>query len=179
MNTKNQFVFSAVQVLFWVVFIGLSIKVGAVMISFVVSLFVNPEGAKNIYLGLNLSELLNYGRWYYISMMTLIIAVMLIKAHMASLVIKLLSKLNLQQPFDSTISKIISRISEIALIAGIIAIITNGYAKWIMKKLEDVPDLSQYLEGGGEFFFLAAIIYVIALIYKKGVALQSENELTV
>ncbi len=33
--------------------------------------------------------------------------------------------------------------------------------------------------GSSEFLFMAGIIFIIALIFKRGVEIQSENELTI
>ncbi|WP_205503082.1 DUF2975 domain-containing protein [Rufibacter psychrotolerans] len=179
MKTKAQLIFTTVNVLFWIVFLGLCIKTGALLISFFVSLFINPQGAQNLHLGLDLFSLLAFDRWHYVSMVSLVIALSAVKAHMAYLVIRLFLQLNPRQPFNIHAAALISQISELALGAGILAILANAYAKWLLKKGIDLQSLSQYLDNGGEILFLAGIIFVIAQIFKKGVELQSENELTV
>ena len=176
---KTNFIFTTVHVLFWIVFVGLCIETGAILISFLVSLFFNPEGAKNLFSGLNLYDLMNFGKEYYVSVVALIIAQSALKAYMAYLVIRLFLKINLSKPFDSLVSKQITNISEVALTTGILALISNGYAKWLYKKPVDFNNLPQYFDNGGEFLFLAGIIFVIAQIFKKGVEIQTENELTI
>lgn len=179
MKTKTNLIFSTMNVLFWIMFIGLCIKTGTILISFYISLFGNPESAQNLHSGLNLSGLLSFGKGYYVSMVSLIIALSALKTYMAYLVIRLFSKINLKQPFNKGASKLITKISEMALGTGILAILTNAYAKWLYKKPVNLQSLSQYLDNGGEILFLAGIIFVIAQIFKKGVKIQSENELTI
>jgi len=165
--------------LFWAVFIGLCIKTGSLVISFFVSLFTNPEGAKNLYLGLDLSELRNLNTWYYINLMTLIIAFSALKTQIAYLVTKLFTKINFDKPFNTITAKLLSKISHFALGTGVLALIANAYNMWLYKGglIENVAQ--QYVEGSREFLFLAGIIFIIAQIFKKGVDLQTENELTI
>ncbi|RNI22356.1 DUF2975 domain-containing protein [Rufibacter latericius] len=179
MKTKTNLILSTVNVLFWIVYIGLCIKTGAILISFLVSLFVSPQGAQDLHLGLDLSELLRYSKQYYISMVSLIIVLSALKAHMAYLVIRVFMKIDPLHPFNATASGLITTISEVALGSGILAIICNAYAKWLTKMPVDLQNLTPYLDNGGEFLFLAGIIFVIAQIFKKGVEIQSENELTI
>ena len=67
------------------------------------------------------------------------------------------------------------RISIVALEIGILAIISNAYAKWLMKSGVEVI----YESNSTEFLFLAGIVFVIAQIFKRGLEIQNENELTV
>jgi hypothetical protein len=52
---KTNQILQILKVASWIMFIGLCIKTGAMIISFFVSLFINPEGAKDLYMGMNLS----------------------------------------------------------------------------------------------------------------------------
>ncbi len=70
---------------------------------------------------------------------------------------------------------LISQISQLALGAGILEIITAGYSKWLIKKGVSISESG----GGAEFLFLAGVIFIIAEVFKKGVAIQTENDLTV
>jgi hypothetical protein len=40
-------------------------------------------------------------------------------------------------------------------------------------------NLNQFWEDSQAFILMGAVIYIIATIFKKGVALQTENDLTV
>jgi hypothetical protein len=48
-----------------------------------------------------------------------------------------------------------------------------------MKRGVELRGLHRYLGGTGEFLFLAGIVFVIAQIFKRGIEIQTENELTV
>ena len=65
MQLTSKQILGALQVLTWIAFIGLCIETGAILITTSISLFFHPEAAADLYLGLDLSALLHYSRWYY------------------------------------------------------------------------------------------------------------------
>jgi hypothetical protein len=165
-----------IQVITWIVFVGLCIKAGAIAISFFVSLAINDGASQDLYLGLNLSRVSAYSSWHYISVVSMLLCLTVIKAQIAYLVIKLLGKFNLESPFaDGALPAYFFKISYITLLAGAVAIIGKGYIQWLGKA--GIP-LSLSL-GGEEILFFAGVIYILAIVFKKGAALQKEADLTV
>ena len=57
MNTKQ--ILKLMHILTWIVFIGLCIKTGVILISYLVSIN-NPEASKNLFGGLNLYQYYNF-----------------------------------------------------------------------------------------------------------------------
>lgn len=171
---KTNQILGILTVVSWVLFLGLCISTGSILISFIVSLF-NPEGAYNLYMGMNLSKLYEFSKWHYIAMASLVIILSALKAYLFFWVVKIISKINVTHPFSKDIANIISKMSGIALQIGIMAVITNIYAQSLMKK----NIYFTYQGGGAEFLYLAGILFVIAIIFKKGIEIQNENELTI
>ena len=167
------------HVIAWVIFIGFCIKTGALIYSAFVSFVVNPVGASDLYLGLDLSYLFNYDKWYYGSLISLVIFISGLQAYIFYLLIKIFMKLNLVQPFSKEIAKLITNISFTALQIAILHIITNGYIKWLVKREVIIPSLHDYLGGASEFLLLGGIIFVIAQIFNRGLEIQAENELSI
>ena len=64
MSKKTDRLLLIMNILSWIVFVGLMVKAGAILISYGVSIG-NPEGAKNLYNGLNLYNLRQFDFWYY------------------------------------------------------------------------------------------------------------------
>ena len=56
MLVKSTYVLKFLNVISWIVFLGLCIKAGAILYSYWVSMYLNDFGAKNLYLGLDLSQ---------------------------------------------------------------------------------------------------------------------------
>ncbi len=175
MTPTNATIFKTMQVLFWIAFIGLCIKTGALIVSFSISLLVNAAAAKDLYLGLNLYELYQHDTVQYGFVASLVISLMALKAYIAYLVVKLFMKFNLNKPFQPAITQLFLQMSHVALGTGILTIIAEGYTKHLLNKGIAVPIES----NGSETFFFAGVIYLLALVFQKGVELQTENDLTV
>lgn len=175
MKTKTDRILAILKVISWIVYIGLCIATGVLITSFILTLIGDSQLRKDVDIGVDLSNLYAFSKGHYIVLMVMAIALSATKAGLFYKVIQLFSKLNLSHPFSEGIAAIILKISHVALEIGIIAIIANGYAKWLMKR-----GASFYLPlESNEFFFLAGIIYVLAQVFRKGIELQSENELTI
>ena len=174
MRTKTEKLLSVMNVLAWVTFIGLMIKAGAILISYGVST-VNPQAAKNLYKGKDLYNLWEFSFWHYTWTVSFTVAMLLLEAYIAFLVIKVLSKIKLSNPFTVEVSNILEKISYIIFGTWITAMLYNAHSRWLTKR---VPDVDLNLVSG-EFIFLAGVVFVIAQIFKKGIEIQSENELTV
>lgn len=174
MKTKTEQILGVMNVLSWVAFIGLTIQAGAILVSYGVST-VNPEAAKNLYKGLNLYSLMQFNFWHYTLTVSFMIALCLLKAYVAYLVVKILSKIKLSSPFTVEVSELMERISYFILALWVIAMVYNLHTAWLVKKIAALQE--NFVSG--EFIFLAGVIFVMAQIFKKGVEIQSENELTV
>lgn len=175
MTTRTLFILKAMNVIFWVIFIGLCIKTGAILISFLVSLFVNSGGAKNLHLGLNLFDLFTFDKLHYVFIVSFIILLTGLKAYIAYLVVKIFLKFKFSSPFKTPVTSLISKISYVALGTGILAILASAYSDWLFKK--GIPISQDW--GSGEILFFTGVIYIIAQVFKKGTEIQTENELTV
>ncbi len=176
-NTKQ--ILSVLQVATWIIFIGLCIKAGAILFSFLVSLFIDPAGAKNLYLELNLYALKDYSTFHYVRLGSLLVLLWILKAYLFYFVIKIFLKINFVHPFSTEIAALILKISYVALAIGVFSVTGNAYAEWLTEESVVLPVLDEHLGGGAEYLFFAGIIYFIAQIFNKGIEIQSENELTV
>ena len=130
------------NIISWIIFIGLCVKTGSILYSFFVNLYINPEGAKNLYMGLNLSDLYRFSIWYYATLVSLIIFLSGLKAYILYLVTKIFSKINFVHPFSTDVLLFISRISYVALGTGILTLVANIYCEWLTKKGIAFPALA-------------------------------------
>jgi hypothetical protein len=179
MKPKTKWMLGAMQVIAWITFIGLSIKTGALIVSFFVSLAVNPVATKDLYEKLDLSDLYRYSIVIYVAIVSIIIILTAAKAHIFYQIIRIFKKINFVHPFSQDVSSIISSIGYVALGIGLLTVVTNSYRDWLMKQGVSFPDLQTYMGGGGEYLLLGGIIFMIAEVFKRGIELQTENDLTV
>jgi len=173
-KTRTEQILMVLNVLAWVAFVGFMIEAGAILVSFGVS-WIKPEAAKKLYKGLDLEGLRQYSFWYYAGYVSLLVAFSALKAWVWFMVIKTISKINLTSPFTMEVGKNLENISYVLFEIWIIALLSTGHAEWLLKTTGEAPESIE----AGEFLFMAGLVFVIAQIFKRGVEMQAENELTV
>lgn len=179
MKTQQYFGLTVMKVISWVVFIGLCIQAGTLLVTFGISIWINADAAKNLYEGLDLSALYAYNFWYYVHAVSFLAFVAIMKAYLLYLVICIFSELNLVKPFSLEIHRLISKIAYLAVQVGILMVFANQYLKWLGKRDAEIPYLGDFLVNGVDFLILGGVIYVISLVFERGIDLQSENDLTI
>ncbi len=104
MSKKNNFIFIVLSILAWVIFIGLCIEAGGLIVNFIFSIY-NPEFVQNLYQKLDLSKLYNLSKRAFFSMYTFILVISVLKAYLFYIVIRLVHKLDLSKPFNGYVSE--------------------------------------------------------------------------
>ncbi|HMG16177.1 MAG TPA: DUF2975 domain-containing protein [Saprospiraceae bacterium] len=178
MSKTNNFVFKALHIVAWVIFVGLCIEAGALLVNFIFSLF-KPEFVHNLYQKLDLSIMYDRNKWAFFSIYGFILVISILKAVLFYVVIRLLSKINLAKPFNDFVSRQISIMSYYTLSIGLLSYIARQTAISLQDQGFVIDTLNQYWVDSQAFILMAAVIYVIASIFSKGVEIQNENELTV
>ncbi|WP_394759564.1 DUF2975 domain-containing protein [Flavobacterium sp.] len=170
------------HILSWIIFIGLCIEAGGILFNTFFALTINPNGAKNFWEEIDLSNLYDFDKGYFFTEALLMSIVAILKAILFYLIVKILldKKLNLKQPFNTEMKRFIFNMSYLALGIGLFSNWGVQNTKWLVEKGIKMPDI-QYLKFGGAdvWLFMGIILLVIAQIFKRGVEIQSENELTI
>jgi len=175
---QNNFIFKALTVVAWVIFVALCIEACALLVNFIYSLF-NPVVLKNLYQKLDLSEMYNRSTAAFYSIYTFILVIAFLKAGLFYDVIKLVSKLDLNRPFSSFVSKQISSISYTTFAIGLISIVARQTANSLSIKGFDVNRLNDFWVDSQAYILMAGVIYAIATIFKRGIEIQNENDSTI
>lgn len=169
-------------ILSWIIFIGVCIEAGGIICTALFTLVLNPADAKHLWQQIDLSGLYKYDPGYFFVVTLLISIAAVMKACMFYLIVKILhdKKLNMNQPFSREVGHFILRLSYLALGIGLFSWWGVKYCEWLVKQGVKMPDI-QYLRIGGAdvWLFMGVILFVIAQIFKRGIEIQSENELTV
>lgn len=174
----NQPSLMLITVVIWSIFIGLCIQAGALLFTFNYSWF-NPIVAQNLLDGLNLYSLKEANPWYYAGVISFVLFILGLKAYLFYQMIRIFLKINLVHPFSQEISKLISAISYTAFQIGIGIIFASACFKWLEKKGYELDRVYSLMGGAYEFLLMAAILVAVSQVFKRGVELQAENELTV
>jgi hypothetical protein len=174
MKTKTQRILVVMNILAWIAFIELIVAAGAILISYGVST-QNPIAAKNLFMGMNYYLLRQADLWKYTGLVAFVVFFLVIKAYIAWLVIKVLSKIRLENPFTIDIATRLERISYFIFGAAVMTFFYSTYIEWLLTTFPLLPE--KFIPG--EFLSLAGVVFIIAQIFKRGVEIQAENDLTV
>ena len=178
MLQTNNFVFTSLKIIAWIIFVGLSIEAGGLIINFFFSLY-NPEFVENLYQKLDLSEMYNRSTWAFYSMYSFILIIAILKAFLFYLAVMLVTKIDLSKPFSRFVSKQISKISYFTLSIGFLSYVARKSTISLQRDGYVLDTIYQFWHGGQAFILMGAVIYVIAHIFSKGVENQEELEETV
>jgi Protein of unknown function (DUF2975) len=177
MKIKTETILMVSKILAFMGVIWYSILWGSQLTTLVAS-FISPDWAKRTYeVDLNLFSIREHSISFYVYAMCLTIAVSALKAIIWYVVFELLSKLKLQTPFSMEVEKKLERISYLLL--GV-WIVSNFFWKTYMYYLSrDTGIQLPTNKSGDEYLFMAGIIYIISQVFKRGIEIQEENDLTV
>jgi hypothetical protein len=178
MSQRKNLIFRGLQIVAWIIFVGLCIEAGGLIVNFFFSLY-KPEFVHHLYQKLDLSEMYERNKWAFFGMYTFILVISILKAVLFYVVIRLVSKIDLSKPFNSFVSKQISQISYYTLSIGLLSYLATEVAKNLQHRGYAIDTLNQFWADSQAFILMAAVIYVIATIFSKGVEIQNENDLTV
>jgi ABC-type multidrug transport system fused ATPase/permease subunit len=143
---------------------------------------LNPADAKHLWQEVDLSGLYKHDPGHFFAESLLMSIVAVLRACIFYQIIKILhdKKLNMSQPFSREVGRFIFKLSYLTLLIGMFSLWGVRYAEWLVKQGVKMPDI-QYLRLGGAdvWLFMSVTLFVIAQIFKRGIEIQTENELTV
>ncbi len=183
MKRSTQQMLKILYVLAWIVFVGLSIEAGGFITGSVFAI-INPQMVKNLYIWntVELSTLYAFSNLHY-SMLTLLMSfVAVLKAVLFYRIIQILhnKEVTISQPFSNIAGRFIFRMSYLALLIGLLCWCGDNYAEWFIGQGVTMPDIRALGFGGADvWLFMGSTLYVIAHVFKRGIEIQAENELTV
>jgi hypothetical protein len=179
-STKH--IFNALLIIAWLVFVGLSIEAGGFITNTILPFVFETNNASNYWNGLNLSDLYTKDAHNFVILTFLMIIVSVLKTILFYQIIKLLQekKLDLTKPFNESLHKFISLSAYLAFGIGVFSNWGKSYALWLEKQNILLPDSdSLRLSGADVWIFMGIIFIIISFIIKKGIEIQTENDLTI
>lgn len=178
MTKTNNLIFWGLYIVAWLIFIGLSIEAGGLIVNFIFSIF-RPQVIPNLYQKLDLSEIYKESRMIFLGIYSFILTISILKAVLFYIVIRLMHKMDLNKPFNTFVSKQILNISYYTIAIGLLSYIARQIVKNAMHHGFVTDGLDRFWADSQAFILMGAVIYIIATIFKKGVEIQNENDLTV
>ncbi len=178
MSKTNNFVFWGLYIVAWLIFVGLCIEAGGLIVNFFFSLY-KPEFVQNLYQKLDLTEMYKDSRLTFFGVYSFILTISILKACLFYTVIRLMHTMDLSKPFSTFVARQFLQISYYTLSIGLLSYIARQLVKNLMHHGFVTDNLNQFWADSQAFILMGAIIYIIATIFKKGVDIQNENDLTV
>jgi hypothetical protein len=178
MSKTNNFVFWGLYIVAWLIFVGLSIEAGGLLVNFFFSLY-NPDFVQNLYQKLDLTEMYTASKMAFFGIYSFILIISLLKAYLFYIVIRLMHKIDLTKPFSTFVSNQILKISYYTLSIGLLSFIARKVVNSLIVNGFAAESLNQFWVDSQAFIVMGAVVYIIAIIFKKGVDIQNENDLTV
>ncbi len=169
-------------VLSWILFIGLCIEAGGIVFNLLYTLTYNPNEARYFWDNVNLSSLLTYDKGFFIVLTVLMSIVAILKAIMFYLILHLFhnKNFNIEQPFNLSLKNFISYMAYFALAIGLFSYWGTRYTNWFVQNGVEMPELQHLKFAGADvWIFMGIVLLVISQIVKRGVELQTENDLTI
>lgn len=178
MSKTNKFVFWGLYIVAWIIFVGLCVEAGGLIVNFFFSLY-KPEFVQNLYQKLDLSDMYNDSKLAFFGVYSFVLIISILKAFLFYIVIRLMHTMDLSKPFTGFVAKQISYISYFTFSIGILSYIARNTAKNLQHHGYATDRLNEFWVDNEAFILMAAIVYIIAIIFQKGVEIQNDNDLTV
>lgn len=184
MSTQHSYFLKGLQVLAWVLFIGLCVEAGGIIVNAIISLFFHPEASSLFWGGLNLYGLYLFNQSHFVTLVILLSLVAVLKSILFYLIVDLFhqKKVDFAFPFNEMLGKYLFNLSYLAFGIGLFSYWGSQFAKKILLEsnyvlANSLQDLN--LQGADIWIFMGFILIIFALIFKKGLEIQKENELTI
>ena len=176
-------ILKVLQILSWIIFIGLCIEAGGMVVNTLIIFFKQPSEALNFwgesayFTGLYRFDI---GHFFAIALIMIIVSVL--KAILFYIIVKLFTdkKLNISRPFSIELKNFIINLSSLSFGIGLFSYLGMNYSAWLTTRGAESADLQAlHISGADVWIFMAIILFVIGQIMKSGIELQNENELTI
>ncbi len=169
-------------ILSWIIFVGVCIEAGGFIFNGFFTLLIDPNGASKFWTEVDLSALYKFDRGYFFVEILLMSIVGVLRACLFYIILKILhdKKLNMASPFSREVGKFIFKLAYLSLGIGLFSWWGVRYAEWFVSQGVIMPEIHYLRLGGADvWLFMSVILFVIALIFKRGIEIQTENELTI
>ena len=180
--TTNQ-ILKVLQVLSWIIFLGLCVEAGGVIVNTIITTFINPQGVRNFWDGADyLSSVYKFDQGYFLVITFVMIIVAVLKTIMFYLIVKLFidKKLSISKPFSLELKHFILIQVFLALGIGFFARLGYKYTVWLTEQgVMDANLRSLNIDGADVWFFMAVVLFIIVQVVNRGIEIQQENDLTI
>lgn len=182
MSKGNDLIWKGLNVISWIIFFGLCIQATGIIVNTVATLMLSPEVASRFWREVDLSAVYAYNESIFVTLAVLLIIVVILKALLFYFILRIFhdKNLDLYKLFNERVKHYIELIAYIAIGIGVFAGWGSRVADNLIQQGIKVPTLkNMQMDGADVWVFMGICLLIIGFIFKKGIALQNENDLTV
>lgn len=175
-------ILKVLQILSWIIFIGLCVEAGGIAFNTFYTFFINPANTHSFWEKADLSGLYNYDHGHFLVIALIMFIVSVLKAILFYLIVKLFveKKLDIAQPFSIELRHFMRNLSYLALGISLFSYYGLNYSGWLAQQNVVMPDVQALQFSGADvWLFMSVIFFVIVQIVKRGIEIQNENDLTI
>ncbi|MBK7883653.1 MAG: DUF2975 domain-containing protein [Chitinophagaceae bacterium] len=182
MSKRNNFIWIGLNVISWIIFVGLCIQAGGLITNTVATLILTPSGATKFWKEVDLSAVYNHNQSYFVMLSVLLVIVTILKVILFYFILKIFhdKKLDLLKPFNETIKRFILGMAYLALGIGFFASWGTTIVDNLAGQGIKIPGLNNLkIAGADVWLFMGVSLLIIGFTFKRGIELQNESDLTV
>ncbi len=176
MKTQTEKILKILRIVAWIAFVGSAIIFGLTIATVVISI-ISPDAKINFSgISMNQTELRKTHLIAYLFIFSFTFIWAFLNIQLWKSVKNVLYKINMQKPFSIEVANILEKIGFLLLSIWAVEFISDAYIDYLSKHIKGIEkgfNVSLF------YLFNAGIVYIVSQIFKRGVELQEENELTV
>jgi len=182
MATKKDYLLIVLHILSWIIFVGLCVEAGGFLFNTLYTLFYNPAGAANFWMKSDLSALYSFNQSHFVTLTAIMVIAAVLKAIMFYVIVKLFhdKKLDLTAPFNEAFGRGLYNLSYLTAGIGLFTYWGTKLSANLIEQGISLPSLQELrLAGADVWLFMCVTLLVFGRIFKKGITIQNENQLTI
>jgi hypothetical protein len=180
MKTDNYL--KILHIISWILFIGVSIEAGGFLFNALFTIWLKPIAAQKFWTEVNLSDLYSYSTNHFLVLTSFMIIVAVLRAVLFFYILKVFQKdkLDISRPFNKSLGLFLHKLAFLSLGIGVFSFCGAKFASVLASEGIRLPEI-QYLRlaGADVWLFMGVTVLVIAQIFKKGIEIQKDNDLTI
>ena len=165
----------------WNIFIIVCIEAGGILFN-TIYVLIDGRNMAHFWNNTNLSSLYSYDRNYFYGILIIMNIVVVLKALLLFFIVKIFhdKKLDLASPFNERLANYLNKLPKVILGIGLMSKYGEYTIEILSRKGVQFSSL-QYMnvDAGNVWMLMFFILLVISWIFKRGIELQAESDLTV
>ena len=171
---KTERILQILRVGAWIVYIGAIIRTVMLAVVFVLGHLKNGAGFQSGHFAPS------------VAIFSLLLAIAILHVQVWKKVKDILTQINLGKPFSMKTAHQLIDTGYLLLSIWIVSIIGENHVHYLNKSISGAAEFVQSFDyslanfdADGVYLLNAGIVYIVAQVFKRGVELQQENELTI